>query len=127
LPSRGGPVLIRTTVRLEVSMTMKVLPCALMVLLLGAPIAQATPQPPPAASRAATLDLNSATVAQLETLPGIGRRTAERIVEHRQKNGGFKKIEELMNVQGIGEKSFLRLKPLITVAPPKTEKAGGGR
>jgi competence protein ComEA len=71
--------------------------------------------------------LNSATVAELETLPGIGRSTAERIVEHRKKTGGFKKIEELMNVKGIGEKSFLRLKPLITVAPPKTEKAGGPR
>ena len=108
-------------------MTMKIMACALMTLLLAAPIALAAPQQPPVAPRAAALDLNSATVAQLETLPGVGRRTAERIVEHRQKNGGFKKIEELMNVQGIGEKSFLRLKPLITVAPPKTEKAGGAR
>jgi competence protein ComEA len=83
--------------------------------------------PAPATSARAAIDLNSASVADLEGLPGIGRRTAERIVEHRQKNGAFKKIEELMNVKGIGEKSFLRLKPLITVAPPKTEKAGGTR
>jgi competence protein ComEA len=71
----------------------------------------------------AALNLNTATVAQLESLPGIGRATAERIVEYRQKSGGFKKIEELMNVRGVGEKSFLKLKPLITVSAPRTERA----
>ncbi len=45
---------------------------------------------------------------------------ATRILEYRQKSGGFKKIEELMNIQGIGERNFLRLKPLVTVVPPKT-------
>jgi competence protein ComEA len=70
----------------------------------------------------APVNLNTATVAELETLPGIGRRTAERIVEYRQKAGGFKKIEELMNVRGIGEKSFLRLRSLVTVAPQKSDK-----
>ncbi|MGE3191691.1 MAG: ComEA family DNA-binding protein [Vicinamibacterales bacterium] len=47
-------------------------------------------------------------------------------MEYRQKNGGFKKIEELMNVRGIGEKSFLKLKPLVSVAV-KGGKSGGGR
>ena len=69
-----------------------------------------------AAAPAAIVNLNTATLTQLQTLPGIGARTAQAIVDHRQKNGGFKKIEELMNVKGIGEKSFLKLKPLITVA-----------
>jgi competence protein ComEA len=76
---------------------------------------------------ASPLNLNTATKAQLQTLPGVGARTAELIIEHREKNGGFKKIEELMNIKGIGEKSFLKLKPLISVAPPKTEKAGAAR
>ena len=75
----------------------------------------------PAATAAAPVNLNTATAAQIATLPGIGPKAAERIIEYRQKNGGFKKIEELMNVKGIGEKSFLKLKPLITVAE-KAEK-----
>jgi competence protein ComEA len=65
------------------------------------------------------VNLNSATSAQIATLPGIGEKAAQRIIEYREKNGGFKKIEELMNVKGIGEKSFLKLKPLITVGDPK--------
>ena len=48
------------------------------------------------ASSGAPINLNTATVAQLETLPGIGKSTAERILEYRQKNGGFKKVEEIL-------------------------------
>ena len=65
------------------------------------------------------INLNTASVKDLELLPGIGVKTAELIIAYREKNGPFKKIEELMNVQGIGEKSFLRLKPQLTVAPAK--------
>jgi competence protein ComEA len=78
-------------------------------------------QTPPPAETAPPLNLNTATQQQLEKLPGIGPAVAQRILEHRQKNGPFKKVEDLMNVQGIGEKTFLRLKPLVTVAPPKAE------
>ena len=72
------------------------------------------------ASSGAPINLNTATAAQLESLPGIGKSTAERILEYRQKNGNFKKIEDLMNVRGIGEKSFLKMKGLITVTAPKS-------
>lgn len=68
---------------------------------------------------AAQVNLNTATQAELEKLPGVGPSLASRILEYRTKNGGFKKIEDLMNVKGIGEKSFLKLKPQITVTPAR--------
>ncbi len=75
--------------------------------------------PKPAPAEPVVVNLNSASATELEKLPGVGPSTAARIVEYRQKNGAFKKVEDLMNVRGIGEKTFLSLKPLITVAPPK--------
>jgi len=86
--------------------------------------AAAAPKARTTATASAPVNLNAASVAQLQTLPGVGASTAQRIVEHRQKNGPFKKIEELMNIKGIGEKSFLKLKPLITVAAEKADRAG---
>ena len=83
----------------------------------------AQPDQAPAAPKT-TINLNTATVDQLATLPGVGQKTAERIIEYRTKSGGFKKIEELMNVKGIGEKSFLKIKPLVS-APPRTDKTSG--
>jgi competence protein ComEA len=76
------------------------------------------------AAVATTVNINTAGVAELESLPGVGTKTAQRIVDYRQKNGAFKKIEELMNVQGIGEKSFLKIKDRLTVGAPRAEKTG---
>ena len=67
------------------------------------------------------VNINTAPARDLEALPGIGAKTAARIVEYRQKNGPFKKIEELMNVRGVGEKNFLKLKGQITVAAAKAD------
>ena len=65
------------------------------------------------------VNLNTATVEQLVELPGVGQAVAARIVAYREANGSFGKIEEVMNVRGIGEKTFLRLRPLIFVEAGK--------
>lgn len=92
------------------------------VMLAGAPLAGQEKPSKPAAGVAAPVNLNTASVAQLEALPGVGLKTAERIVEYRQKNGGFKRIEDVMNVRGVGEKGFLKLKPMLSVGSPKAER-----
>ena len=74
----------------------------------------------PDAQAADKLDLNQASVEELDTLPGVGPAIARRIVAFREKNGAFKRIEDLMNVRGIGEKTFLRLRDLITVKAPSS-------
>jgi len=70
------------------------------------------------------IDLNTATLSQLDGLPGIGPVIAERILELREKSGPYKRIEDLMNIRGIGEKKFLKLKDLITVKTPRQESEG---
>ena len=92
---------------------------AAMALSTAAVAAQGrTAAPKAIATAAAPVNLNTATAEQLATIPGIGQRMAERIIDYRQKSGGFKKVEDLMNVSGIGEKNFLKMRPLVTVTPP---------
>ncbi len=61
------------------------------------------------------LDVNRATVAELELVPGIGPRLAEKIVQFRQNNGGFGALDELMQVEGIGEVRMQRLSKYFNV------------
>jgi competence protein ComEA len=68
------------------------------------------------------VNLNEATVAQLDVLPGVGARAAQRIIAFRQKRP-FKRIEELVRVKGFGKKQFLKLKPHLTLEGPTTLKA----
>jgi len=62
------------------------------------------------------VNLNTASVEQLSTLPGVGAKLAARIVEHRQKAGSFKSTQELMNVKGVGEKNYEKLQGFLTVS-----------
>lgn len=64
----------------------------------------------------AAVNLNTATVEQLEALNGIGPAKAQAIVDYRKKNGNFKTVDELNNVPGIGDKTLAKLKPEITVS-----------
>jgi competence protein ComEA len=70
----------------------------------------------------AKVNLNSASVSQLEALPGIGPALAARIVEHRQKNGAFKSVEDVMAVKGIGEKNFARIQGFLSVGAAAASK-----
>jgi competence protein ComEA len=63
----------------------------------------------------AKININTASAEELQALPRVGEKVAQRIVEYREANGKFKAIEDIMKVQGIGEKTFLQLKDLITV------------
>jgi competence protein ComEA len=61
------------------------------------------------------INLNTATAEQLQSLPGIGPAAAKNILEYRNKAGKFNRIEEIINVKGIGEKKFLKIKDRLTV------------
>ncbi|MFQ5348995.1 MAG: ComEA family DNA-binding protein [Thermoanaerobaculia bacterium] len=81
------------------------------------------------------VNINDASVEQLALLPRVGPAVAQRIVDFREQNGDFKSAEDLMLVRGIGEKTFERLAPYITLSGKTTlsEKVrsaggeGGGR
>ena len=75
------------------------------------PRPRGTPGDPAAPS--APVSLSSATVAQLDTLDGIGPTLAQRIVEYRQAHGGFRSVDELKQVEGIGEKRFAALRQAL--------------
>lgn len=68
-----------------------------------------------AASSSGTVNLNSASAEQLETLPGVGPVTAQAILGWRSQHGRFSRVEELQEVDGIGPKTFQRLAPLVAV------------
>jgi competence protein ComEA len=85
-----------------------------------APVAAAPPAAPKAsASEARPVDLNSADSAALESIPGIGKSLSQRILAFREKNGPFQSVDDLLKVQGIGEKSIQKLRPYLTVAKAK--------
>ena len=67
------------------------------------------------------VNLNEATVAQLDLLPGVGPKAAQRIIAWRQKRA-FKRIEELVRVKGFGKKQFRKLKPYLTLEGPSSLK-----
>jgi len=88
------------------------------------PAPDSAAQPPSAGSAGAgagtsgpavKVDLNTATVAQLDTLPGVGPVTAQHIVDWRTRNGRFARVNQLREIDGIGERRFQQLRGLVTI------------
>ena len=71
---------------------------------------------PPTASM--LVDINRASVVELQKLPRIGPQTAKRIVEHRAKYGSFSSLDDLTAIRGIGAKTVERLRPMAVAGPP---------
>lgn len=92
----------------------------LTTLALAAPLAGAAPN---ADERPAVVNLNTATPDELEALPGIGARKAEAILEARKARGGFKSVDELVDVRGIGPAQLEKLRPHLRVS---SDAASGG-
>jgi competence protein ComEA len=74
----------------------------------------------PAQAAEAKVNINAASVEQLQLLPRVGPAVAQRIVEYRKANGDFKSVDDLMLVRGIGERSFANLKPYLALSGDTT-------
>ena len=67
------------------------------------------------------INLNTATIAQLEALPGIGPNTAKSIVDFRNHSGPFQRVEDLLAIKGISKSKLEKLHPYVTIVPAATE------
>jgi competence ComEA-like helix-hairpin-helix protein len=90
---------------------------AALALVLLCTVILAQKQPP-----AKPIDLNAATIKELQELPGVGPVTAQRIIEARQKSGRFRRVEDLLAIRGISTKRLDALRPYVTVSPPPPAK-----
>ena len=86
---------------------------AITLLTLIPSILPATEKPASSQAAAAPVNINTASESQLAELPGIGPSIAERIVRYRQKTGPFNTTEDLKQVKGIGDKTYMKIKHLI--------------
>jgi competence ComEA-like helix-hairpin-helix protein len=92
---------------------------ALGLILLRCSAALAQKKSPPAKP----LDLNSATVEQLQLVPGIGPKTAVAIVNFRTKSEPFRRVDDLLAVKGISKRKLEELRPYVTVVAPPAAKS----
>lgn len=97
---------------------------AALVLSAAAAAQTAKPKPPPQ-----PLDLNRATVEELQQLPEVGPATARAILRFRERNGGFRRVEELLAIRGISRRRFERIRPHVFVQadPAPAQSAAADR
>jgi competence protein ComEA len=91
-------------------------------LALVASTAQAARPESAAPPLSGVVNVNTATPDELQLLPGVGASRAEAIVAHRKERGGFKSVEDLMEVKGIGESMLERMRPFVTVTGKTTAR-----
>jgi competence protein ComEA len=105
-------------------MTLRPIVRALVVPVLGLSLSVLASHPAVAEGDAApphkTVNINQAASAELMRLPRVGAKLADRIVAHRAQHGPFRRVEDLMEVKGVGEKFFTTLKPYLAVSGPTT-------
>jgi competence protein ComEA len=92
------------------------------LILVGILLSSASALPAVAAEARRAVNVNTADTSQLALLPRVGPAVAQRIVDFRKENGPFKSPEDLMLVQGIGEKTYQLIKPYVAVSGETTLK-----
>lgn len=99
---------------------------ALLLVLQTPALAAPTAQPATATAEVPRkVDVNRATAAELVSVPGIGERLAQAIIELRERRGSFTKLDDLLEVRGIGEKNLASLGEYLMVAQQSAAPAGG--
>lgn len=96
--------------------------CWIFFAALWAPGALAQKKAP-----ATPIDISTATVAQLQQLPGVGPTMANAIVQFRKKSGPFERIEDLLAIRGITSRRLERLRPYLTISKPAPVKPGAAK
>ena len=93
-----------------------------LAMAAGAPAADAAKPRPDAPSLSGVANVNTATPDQLQLLPGVGESRARAIVALRKQRGGFKQVDDLLAVKGIGESMLERMRPFVTVSGKTTAR-----
>jgi competence ComEA-like helix-hairpin-helix protein len=100
-------------VKHDMRKSLSIIAMALAILLT--PLAAFADEAAPATSARGVVNINTADASQLAYLPGVGPKSAERIVAWRKENGPFRKASDLMQVKGIGDKTFATMSPYVVV------------
>jgi len=123
-PTTQPPRVLRPLRRVMAVLALAVVPALGAGVALGAaatPTAHAQTDRPPATGK---IDLNRATAAELVGLPGIGPARAEAVIALRERLGGFRRVEDLLRVRGIGRATLAKIRPMVTVGPrPRAGRA----